>query len=50
MMKKTKLGFQWGFQWGVSMTHTMFDDQQESTFVGQWNCFPGPDRCKKLIL
>ena len=30
---------------GASMTHTMFDDQQVSTFVGQWNCFPGPDRC-----
>ena len=29
----------------ASMTHTMFDDQQVSTFVGQWNCFPGPDRC-----
>ena len=28
---------------GASMTHTMFDDQQVSTFVGQWNCFPGPD-------
>ena len=30
---------------GASMTHTMFDDQQVSTFVGQWNCFPDPDRC-----
>ena len=35
---------------GTSMTHTMFDDQQVSTFVGQWNCFPGPDRCIQLIL
>ena len=35
---------------GTSMTHTMFDDQQVSTFVGQWNCFPGPDRCMQLIL
>ena len=35
---------------GASMTHTMFDDQQLSTFVGQWNCFPGPDGCMKLIL
>ena len=35
---------------GASMTHTMFDDQQVSTFVGQWNCFPGPDGCIKLIL
>ena len=35
---------------GVSMTHTMFDDQQVSTFVGQWNCFPDPDRCIQLIL
>ena len=34
---------------GASMTHTMFDDQQVSTFVGQWNCFPGPDRCIQLI-
>ena len=35
---------------GASMTHTMFDDQQVPTFVGQWNCFPGPDGCIKLIL
>ena len=35
---------------GASMTYTMFDDQQVSTFVGQWNCFPGPDGCIKLIL
>ena len=35
---------------GASMTHTMFDDQLVSTFVGQWNCFPGPDRCIQLIL
>ena len=35
---------------GASMTHTMFDDQQVSTFVGQWNCFPGHDGCIKLIL
>ena len=35
---------------GTSMTRTMFDDQQVSTFVGQWNCFPGPDRCIQLIL
>ena len=35
---------------GASMTHTMFDDQQVSTFVGQWNCFSGPDRCIQLIL
>ena len=34
---------------GASMTHTMFDDQQLSTFVGQWNCFPSPDRCIQLI-
>ena len=34
----------------ASMTHTMFDDQQVSTFVGQWSCFPGPDRCIQLIL
>ena len=34
---------------GASMTHTMFDDQQVSTFVGQWNCFPGPDGCIALI-
>ena len=34
---------------GASMTHTMFDDQQVSTFVGQWNCFPGLDRCIQLI-
>ena len=34
----------------ASMTHTMFDDQQVSTFLGQWNCFPGPDGCIKLIL
>ena len=34
----------------ASMTHTMFDDQQVSTFVGQWHCFPGPDGCIKLIL
>ena len=33
---------------GASMTHTMFDDQQVSTFVGQWNCFPGPDGCIKI--
>ena len=30
---------------GASMT-----DQQVSTFVGKWNCFPGPDRCIELIL
>ena len=35
---------------GASMTHTMFDDKQVSTFVGQWNCFPGPNRCIQLIL
>ena len=35
---------------GASMTHTMFDDQQVSTFVGQWNYFPCPDRCIQLIL
>ena len=35
---------------GASMTHTMFDDQQLSTFVGQWNCFQGPGGCIKLIL
>ena len=35
---------------GASMTHIMFDDQQVSTFVGQWNYFPGPDGCIKLIL
>ena len=35
MMKKTKL---------VLQGHKMFDDQlQVSTFVGEWNCFPGPD-------
>ena len=34
---------------GASMTRKMFDDQV-STFVGQWNCFPGPDGCIKLIL
>ena len=36
---------------GASMTNTkMFDDQQVSTFVGQWKCFPGPDGCIKLLL
>ena len=35
---------------GASMRHTMFDDLQVSTFVGKWNCFPGPDRCIELIL
>ena len=40
----------WLIAYGASMTHTMFDDQQVSTFVGQWNCFPGPDGCIKLIL
>ena len=35
---------------GASMTHTMLDDQQVSTFVGQWNCFAGPDGCIQLIL
>ena len=33
---------------GASMTYTMFDDQQVSTFAGQWNCFPGPDRCIQI--
>ena len=27
-----------------------FNDQQVSTFVGKWNCFPGPNRCIQLIL
>ena len=35
---------------GTLITHNMFDDQQVLTFVGQWNCFPGPDGCIKLIL
>ena len=37
-------------QTGASMTHTMFDDKQVSTFAGQWNYFPGLDRCIQLIL
>ena len=35
---------------GASMTRKMFDDQQVSAFVGQWNCFSGPRGCIKLIL
>ena len=33
---------------GAAMTHTMFDDQQVSTFVGL--CFPGHGGCIQLIL
>ena len=29
---------------GASMTNKCV------TFVGKWNCFPGPDRCIELIL
>ena len=35
---------------GAPMIHTMFNDQQVLTFVGQWHCFPGPDKCIQLIL
>ena len=35
---------------GASTTHKIFDDQQVSTFIGQWNCFPDPGGCLKLIL